>query len=691
MKRLFLFLCFLSLLQIEPATAQSSHFNTEQFNRNINDKDKFSMYLDSINKYLYRDDKIVIEAIDACESIFQNSNQLDNEDLLKFVTQKIYYEQKRNKYLECYKLVSNHNHLLNNEDISDKTKEHFIYIKGYTFMTLSDLEEAQKTYYNLYEKGQSKRDTGLITMSLYSIGQIYNEEKEYESAIQTLTQLKELQKKVVEKNYTTIYLTDYELIEAFLSTKQYDKAEELSQVALNRLDTIKIESFKPDFLLYKGEIALAKGNISTAKKVIEEVQQILRKAPDPMTSNNAQLLYAKILAEQEDYESAIYIYESLISNVDTTSLGVQLSIYEKAKDICYKMGDNSKAYKYSQQYIDVNKKITRKEKQAHTSYLKVKFETEQKEKENKLLAIQVHHKQSENKFLSILFFISSLGILGLFWAFYQKKKYNQRLQDEVKRQTKELKLTNTKLVTTNKELDEFNKILSHDLKEPLRSIVGFSSLLRKQIQPSGKAIEYINFIEKGGQQLNSILDDVSVFQSVKQLDTNDLKLEELDTELMVNELTKIIQENKPNQKIIISHSKLPSIFSYKNLLKLVFENLITNGINFNKSETPQIDIRHFEKDAFHYFEFEDNGIGIAPQFIDKVFGMFKRLNNRTVHNGSGLGLNISKKILEQLGGDISIVSSTEGKGTIFQIYFPIIKSSSKDYPVESPAFEIIEN
>ena len=691
MKRLFLFLCFLSLLQIEPATAQSSHFNTEQFNRNINDKDKFSMYLDSINKYLYRDDKIVIEAIDACESIFQNSNQLDNEDLLKFVTQKIYYEQKRNKYLECYKLVSNHNHLLNNDDISDKTKEHFIYIKGYTFMTLSDLEEAQKTYYNLYEKGQSKRDTGLITMSLYSIGQIYNEEKEYESAIQTLTQLKELQKKVVEKNYTTIYLTDYELIEAFLSTKQYDKAEELSQVALNRLDTIKIESFKPDFLLYKGEIALAKGNISTAKKVIEEVQQILRKAPDPMTSNNAQLLYAKILAEQEDYESAIYIYESLISNVDTTSLGVQLSIYEKAKDICYKMGDNSKAYKYSQQYIDVNKKITRKEKQAHTSYLKVKFETEQKEKENKLLAIQVHHKQSENKFLSILFFISSLGILGLFWAFYQKKKYNQRLQDEVKRQTKELKLTNTKLVTTNKELDEFNKILSHDLKEPLRSIVGFSSLLRKQIQPSGKAIEYINFIEKGGQQLNSILDDVSVFQSVKQLDTNDLKLEELDTELMVNELTKIIQENKPNQKIIISHSKLPSIFSYKNLLKLVFENLITNGINFNKSETPQIDIRHFEKDAFHYFEFEDNGIGIAPQFIDKVFGMFKRLNNRTVHNGSGLGLNISKKILEQLGGDISIVSSTEGKGTIFQIYFPIIKSSSKDYPVESPAFEIIEN
>ena len=691
MKRLFLFLCFLSLLQIEPATAQSSHFNTEQFNRNINDKDKFSMYLDSINKYLYRDDKIVIEAIDACESIFQNSNQLDNEDLLKFVTQKIYYEQKRNKYLECYKLVSNHNHLLNNDNISDKTKEHFIYIKGYTFMTLSDLEEAQKTYYNLYEKGQSKRDTGLITMSLYSIGQIYNEEKEYESAIQTLTQLKELQKKVVEKNYTTIYLTDYELIEAFLSTKQYDKAEELSQVALNRLDTIKIESFKPDFLLYKGEIALAKGNISTAKKVIEEVQQILRKAPDPMTSNNAQLLYAKILAEQEDYESAIRIYESLISNLDTTSLGVQLSIYEKAKDICYKMGDNSKAYKYSQQYIDVNKKITKKEKQAHTSYLKVKFETEQKEKENKLLAIQVHHKQSENKFLSILFFISSLGILGLFWAFYQKKKYNQRLQDEVKRQTKELKLTNTKLVTTNKELDEFNKILSHDLKEPLRSIVGFSSLLRKQIQPSVKAIEYINFIEKGGQQLNSILDDVSVFQSVKQLDTNDLNLEGLDTELMVKDLTKIIQENKPNQKIIISHSKLPSIFSYKNLLKLVFENLITNGINFNKSETPQIDIRHFEKDAFHYFEFEDNGIGIAPQFIDKVFGMFKRLNNRTVHNGSGLGLNISKKILEQLGGDISIVSSTEGKGTIFQIYFPIIKSSSKDYPVESPAFEIIEN
>ena len=126
-------------------------------------------------------------------------------------------------------------------------------------------------------------------------------------------------------------------------------------------------------------------------------------------------------------------------------------------------------------------------------------------------------------------------------------------------------------------------------------------------------------------------------------------------------------------------------------MKLIFENLITNGINFNKSETPKVEVRYFEKETFHYFEFEDNGIGIAPQFQDKIFGMFKRLNDRTIHNGSGLGLNISKRILEQIGGDISIISSKEGKGTTFQIYFPIIKSSSKDHPVESSTFEIVEN
>ena len=175
-------------------------------------------------------------------------------------------------------------------------------------MTLGDLEEAHKTYYHLYEKGQSMKDTGIIFMSLYSLGQIYNEEKEYESAIQTFTDLKEFQKEISERKHSNELLTDYELTEAYIKTEQYNKAKKLAQAAINRLDTIKVESFKPDFLLFKGEIALVEGDLTTANKVIEEVQQILIKAPDPMTSNNAQLLYAKVLSEQDEYESALYLY-----------------------------------------------------------------------------------------------------------------------------------------------------------------------------------------------------------------------------------------------------------------------------------------------------------------------------------------------------------------------------------------------
>ena len=125
-------------------------------------------------------------------------------------------------------------------------------------------------------------------------------------------------------------------------------------------------------------------------------------------------------------------------------------------------------------------------------------------------------------------------------------------------------------------------------------------------------------------------------------------------------------------------NNLPTIKTHKLFLFLVFKNLIENGLKYNESLFPLIKVTYFKQNRTHFFHFEDNGIGIAPQFQNRVFGMFKRLNDRGTYSGSGLGLSICKKMIEKLKGNIQIVHSEEGKGSIFQVSFLSIDSIEQD-------------
>ena len=232
----------------------------------------------------------------------------------------------------------------------------------------------------------------------------------------------------------------------------------------------------------------------------------------------------------------------------------------------------------------------------------------------------------------------------------------------------EIQFTENQLHEKNTELQEFSHIASHDLKEPLRTISVFSKLLRDKHESelSENAKQYLSFIESGTMRMNTLLEDLaeySMVDGVKQevcaVDLNKILKD------VISDLQGIIQETKT----IIKYDKLPIVKANESHMAQLFQNLISNGIKFQakgKSTVPQITISSFSKDEFHTITFTDNGIGIAKEYIDTIFGKFKRLNNKDEYEGTGLGLATCKKIVEFYNGEISIESEL-GLGTTFKI------------------------
>ena len=273
------------------------------------------------------------------------------------------------------------------------------------------------------------------------------------------------------------------------------------------------------------------------------------------------------------------------------------------------------------------------------------------------------------------------------------KEIAQRKIAEAALQEREQNLQdlNENLQRSNKDLEQFAYIASHDLQEPLRVVGSFIGLLKRRYKQhfDEEAFQYIDFAVDGvtrmSQQIKSILD----FSRVSQKDI-EFKLANMDNVVFtkLHDLSQNIKEK--NVKIIAN--KLPDIICEKNQIEMVFHNLISNAIKFNKKESPVVIISNNEiaSDEFWQFSVEDNGIGIPPKYQTKIFEIFRRLHTKKDYEGTGIGLALSQKIVHRHGGQIW-VESIEGEGTTF--YFTISKKlkPTKSVKVENELMKSLYN
>ncbi|HYC28681.1 MAG TPA: ATP-binding protein, partial [Chitinophagaceae bacterium] len=238
----------------------------------------------------------------------------------------------------------------------------------------------------------------------------------------------------------------------------------------------------------------------------------------------------------------------------------------------------------------------------------------------------------------------------------------QQLNEDLQQRAAELKASNA-------ELERFAYVASHDLQEPLRMVTSFLGLLNKKhnndFDETSK--KYIHYAVDGAERMKGLIQDLlhySRLGSSAEKPTA-VNLQEVMRDIL-HDFTALIQESDA----LINVETLPVVQGNKTQLSQLFQNLVGNALKYRGKEQPRIHVQRKEEETHWLFSVKDNGIGIDPKYFDKIFVIFQRLHNKDLYGGTGIGLAVCKKIVENHGGRIWVESSS-GQGSTF--YFTLNK------------------
>ena len=240
--------------------------------------------------------------------------------------------------------------------------------------------------------------------------------------------------------------------------------------------------------------------------------------------------------------------------------------------------------------------------------------------------------------------------------------------DERKQIEKDLKLTADELSRSNKDLEHFAYMASHDLQEPLRAIRGHLQLLTRAYK--GKlgtdADDYIHYAVDGAKRMSDVIDSLLTYSRVGR---DEKPLRPVNAEISLRHALQVLDDVIHANGAIVTNDPLPTVMADEIQLAQVFQNLIGNGIKFHREAPPRIHISAKKEDKAWLFSVQDNGIGIEPEYKEKIFKIFTRLHGVSEYPGSGIGLAICKRVIERFGGEICLESEV-GKGTAFLFKLP---------------------
>jgi light-regulated signal transduction histidine kinase (bacteriophytochrome) len=236
-----------------------------------------------------------------------------------------------------------------------------------------------------------------------------------------------------------------------------------------------------------------------------------------------------------------------------------------------------------------------------------------------------------------------------------------------------LQVTNKELQRSNQNLEEFAHAASHDLKEPVRKIHFFTNQLKAQLSTQLKDTEIRSFnrIEYATERMGKLIDDLLLYSHVSH---RPQETEVIDLNQKMQRVLEDLELDIEERSATIDVGNLPVVNGFRRQLQQLFQNLISNALKYSRKDVPpHIEIsasKVTENDkSYHVIVVKDNGIGFEPAYAEKIFQMFTRLHGRTEYSGTGVGLSIAKKVVENHHGFIKVESSP-GKGSTFSVFLP---------------------
>ncbi len=254
------------------------------------------------------------------------------------------------------------------------------------------------------------------------------------------------------------------------------------------------------------------------------------------------------------------------------------------------------------------------------------------------------------------------------------RMHRERLEELVEERTSELGRALTELERSNAELQQFAYVASHDLQEPLRMVASYVQLLQERYRGrlDGDADEFIGYAVDGANRMQRLINDLlalsRVATSKKEIKPTDattaLGMARANLELLIEE-----------SRGVVTNDTLPTVSADETQLAQLFQNLITNSMKFRGEEPPRVHVSARPEGGEWVFSVRDNGIGFEPEHAERIFTIFQRLNPRSEYRGTGIGLAISKTIVERHGGRIW-AESVLGEGSTFYFTVPLTRGGA---------------
>jgi signal transduction histidine kinase len=238
-----------------------------------------------------------------------------------------------------------------------------------------------------------------------------------------------------------------------------------------------------------------------------------------------------------------------------------------------------------------------------------------------------------------------------------------------------LQQVHDELERSNRDLEQFAYVASHDLQEPLRKVASFCQLLERRYkgQLDERADQYIAFAVDGAKRMQVLINDLLAFSRVGRLTREQVVVDcgEIAAQAVAN-LGTAIEETGAEIEV----GPLPSVRGEPALLSAVFQNLLGNAVKFHGEDPPRVSLTAVRDNDFWTFTCADNGIGIEPEYADRVFVIFQRLHPKDAYPGTGIGLAMCRKIIEYHGGRIWLDTDAD-RGTVFRFTLPVVEEETQ--------------
>ncbi|QNI33133.1 DUF4118 domain-containing protein [Alloacidobacterium dinghuense] len=246
----------------------------------------------------------------------------------------------------------------------------------------------------------------------------------------------------------------------------------------------------------------------------------------------------------------------------------------------------------------------------------------------------------------------------------------RRREDEIRSLNSELARRSTELTSINKELEAFAYSVSHDLRAPLRHMVGYTELLQKNAFTAmdDKGRRYMTMILEAAKRMGVLIDDLLSYSRIGRVETRETMVS---LEQLIKEVQAEVWQEMEGRNVTWKVGPLPELYGDRSMLKLVFVNLISNAIKFTrKCSQPEIEVGYTNKQAGRVIVFvKDNGVGFDMKYVDKLFGVFQRLHRTDEFEGTGIGLATVQRIIHRHGGQVWAEGQV-GAGASFYLSLP---------------------